>query len=424
MKQKQYIRIIILFGLLLFGLNASFSQSQPEVFIISDKVGPAIDSTEKVNYLLFPEYSSEEFKVAIFYKYPDGKKIAKIYLKNSEIIDKVISEEKYKEYQKQINKRMIKYSEIDTTYIYRILLIDESVLFGRFIDIREKEIVFESMYLGTFTISKIKILKIIKSMPLSDFQNQKWFENPHSTRHFFAPTARSLQKGEGYYQNVYLLLNFVNYGITDNILIGGGATIIPGIGIEEQGYFLNPKVGFKVKDKLHLGGGAFFVLLPNDSDEGSGINAGILYGVSTYGTEENNISLGMGYAYSNEGSLDYPIAMIGGMYRISRRMAFVSENWVTAFDYTTYREEFSHYEWWPWHEGDTEGHIDDIYNEFPIHKKGKPIAIVCYGIRFFSEKLCVDVGFFNILGEFARDELELGEFYLPGIPYLDFVVKF
>ena len=42
--------------------------------------------------------------------------------------------------------------------------------------------------------------------------------------------------------------------------------------------------------------------------------------------------------------------------------------------------------------------------------------LFCYGLRFFSNKISVDLGFMNApTGE---------ELFFPGIPYLDFVVRF
>jgi len=73
---------------------------------------------------------------------------------------------------------------------------------------------------------------------------------------------------------------------------------------------------------------------------------------------------------------DKPMLMIGGQTRLSRRMSLVTENWV-----------------------------------FP----GADDALISYGCRFFGETMSIDLGFLNVLGEGAL---------FPGIPYIDFVVKF
>jgi hypothetical protein len=46
---------------------------------------------------------------------------------------------------------------------------------------------------------------------------------------------------------------------------------------------------------------------------------------------------------------------------------------------------------------------------------GMDQPLISYGIRFFNEKLSVDLGFLNTIGD---------GMLFPGIPYIDFVVKF
>ena len=51
-----------------------------------------------------------------------------------------------------------------------------------------------------------------------------WFPNLHETRYFFSPSAFGLEKGEGYFGHSYWLLWQAQYGITDELSIGGGTT--------------------------------------------------------------------------------------------------------------------------------------------------------------------------------------------------------
>ena len=43
-------------------------------------------------------------------------------------------------------------------------------------------------------------------------------------------------------------------------------------------------------------------------------------------------------------------------------------------------------------------------------------CLISYGLRFFGEKLSVDLAFMNVP--------TTGEYFFPGLPYIDFVVKF
>ncbi len=417
MKGRCFKKQLVIIVFLLAFSQLIVSQNIHKVIVISDLVGTLIDSTERVKHALFLEYSDEDFQAAQFFQLSDSEKEIRIYLKNGEIASKIISDEVFTEYQKQINRKIINYNEIDTSFVYSIMLFDETVLYGRFLEIKEREVVFETNYLGLFTIPKNRVLDVEKSMSASDFQNQLWFPNPNDTRHCFAPTARSLQKGEGYFQDIYLFLGFVNYGVTNNISIGGGVSFVPFMDIEDQLLFLNPKIGFQVNDKINLGGGIFYASGPtfddDEDDDKQRSRAGIGYGIGTYGSKENNATLGIGYGAIDGKAAKSPIVMLGGMYRISRRIALVSENWFAVIDFKKEIDDDQEYMFWNYQSQ----HID--YESIYEQKYNEPTAIISYGVRFFSEKICVDLAFLNILGEIGPQQL-----FIPGIPYLDFVIKF
>ena len=65
---------------------------------------------------------------------------------------------------------------------------------------------------------------------------------------------------------------------------------------------------------------------------------GILYGTATYGNNENNISVNLGWGGSTFFSTSsawewarYPTVSLSGMMRLSTRFALVSENWFFNF---------------------------------------------------------------------------------------------
>ncbi|KAF5416775.1 MAG: hypothetical protein C5S38_02505 [Candidatus Methanophagaceae archaeon] len=88
MKIKHNCSIFFFIGLLLSAPNLIVAQNLPEVIIISDNVGPLIDSTERAAYCLFPEYLSENFNSAQFFKLYDDKIEVVIYLKNNKTYKK------------------------------------------------------------------------------------------------------------------------------------------------------------------------------------------------------------------------------------------------------------------------------------------------------------------------------------------------
>ncbi len=210
---------------------------------------------------------------------------------------------------------------------------------------------------------------------------QYWFPNPNATRLYFAPTGRQLKKGEGYFSDYYIFFPGFAYGLTDKFTIGGGMSIFPGLGIDKQMFYLTPKIGLKRSESFNLAAGALVIRIPEMDDEGKDKNnpnplIGIIYGVTTFGSTNSNFTAGFGFGFVEGEFSKKPMIMLGGEHRISRRLALVTENWLIP------------------------GEIDPL---------------ISYGVRFFNEKLSVDLALVNILNQDA---------IFPGIPYLDFVFNF
>jgi hypothetical protein len=245
-----------------------------------------------------------------------------------------------------------------------------SSLVGRITDIGEDEITFETDA-GRMTLSISKIEEVKEVSAQSVRKGQYWFENPNTTRLFFSPTARMLQKGQGYFSDYMLFFPGIAYGFTDNFTFGGGMTLIPGLDIDEQIFYFTPKVGLKTSHNTNVAAGALVLALPEDDPV-----VGILYGVGTFGGPDGSISVGLGYGFVEDDVVDKPMFMIGGEKRISRRVSFVSENWIFP-------------------------EVDE--------------PLVSAGFRFFGEGISVDLGLINVLGE---------DIFFPGIPWVDFVFNF
>src|SRR5688572_22416799 len=98
-----------------------------------------------------------------------------------------------------------------TTYIMKLL--DRTEYIGKFLqkDSTTVVIITNSASKVEIPFSKLKSIEAVKNTNLK--KGVYWFPNPNATRYFFGPSAFSLKKGEGYYQNSYLLLNSVNVGI-------------------------------------------------------------------------------------------------------------------------------------------------------------------------------------------------------------------
>lgn len=263
---------------------------------------------------------------------------------------------------------------IDTTKTYQIELMDGSELIG---------IIFaqdSSTYkIKTFSIPQLSVFKTsVRKIKLIEnkvvINGATVVPNPNPTRYFFAPSAFNLKKGEGYYQNTYLLLNSINYGLSDHFSIGASMELISTfstLGLNWSPIWLiTPKVGVEIARNVNVGAGLLMA--------GMGFKGGfqLAYGLVTYGTTENNVTLALSTGWIDGDYMQNPPLTVNGMFRMGRRTAFVTENWIVP-------------------------DVGSLYS---------------YGVRFFGSKISVDLGFIN-----NRDIMDA---ILIGIPYVDFVVKF
>lgn len=284
-------------------------------------------------------------------------------------------------------KPFIDYS-FDTTKTYIIELHEGTHFIGYFL---QKDTI--SIVIKTSSLPKIEIpIQEIKSIEEVEPSNLKngiyWFPNPNATRYLFAPSAFNLKKGEGYYQNIFLIINSINVGITNHISIGGGFEFFSTFGSLTSGtfnplFFITPKVGFKVTDKFNIGGGVLYASLPYYDSDDNRSGLGIVYGIGTYGSYDHNITGGLGWGFVEREFERRPIIAVSGMTRIARKTALVTENWFLPSDNETI---FRYY------------------------------GLISYGIRFFGEKLTIDLAFIN--------NSDIANELLIGFPYVDFVVKF
>lgn len=211
--------------------------------------------------------------------------------------------------------------------VTEVRLRDGSVLYGRVVEETPERVVLMTLAGARLELTREQI----ESMRLTSGRSVRgafWVEDPNSTRLFFTATARPLRKGSGYIASFELFLPLVAYGVTDRFTIAGGTPIIP----EALGrvWYFAPKYTVRSRERSALAVGALAFVLPQDVvDEGS---VGILYGVGTWGTRDRAITAGAGWGYRwSSGTSEVsnnPALMFGFESRMSRRVKFVTENWL------------------------------------------------------------------------------------------------
>ena len=159
-----------------------------------------------------------------------------------------------------------------------------------------------------------------------------FFPNLHDTRYFFSPSAFGLKKGEGYYSNSYYSFWQFQWGITNNMSIGGGTFFVFPTSV-------NLKYSWEIQENLNGAIGWFYVgdiLNANNGEIGSILN--MPYAVLTKGNKEHNITLGLSYNLAKpfNDNINYEqgfreerlVLNVGAISRLSRRFSFVFEGWL------------------------------------------------------------------------------------------------
>lgn len=190
---------------------------------------------------------------------------------------------------------------------------------------------FDTQELGRITLERDRIRRAYEQ-EAGKTRNIKasYFDAGNGNRLFFAPTGRGLRKGEATLQNVNLFVMGLNYGVTDNLSLGGYVSLIPWLSPDEQVLVLTPKVSFPVSEKVHMGAGLLYVRVPNFDTNNSGIGVGVGYGALTYGSADDNLTFGLGYGFVEGEIGSTPLLQVGGQKRVSRRVSLVSENYIVA----------------------------------------------------------------------------------------------
>ena len=254
--------------------------------------------------------------------------------------------------------------------VVKLTLRDGSVVIGRVLAVTATTVRFASA-LGETDIPRSAIRSVESATPNSMHEGEYWPEDPSRTRLFFAPTGRMQRQGEMYLSDAYVFFPSLQGGVTNRFSIGAGFSLIPGLGLDEQLYYLTPKVGLVASERVNVAIGGIVAGAGTLTDAGP---FGIGYGVTTFGGEDASVTAGAGFGFAKS-STSPVILMLGGSKRLTRNLALVSENYLY-----------------------TEHHSS---------------VLLSGGLRFLGEKIAVDFAGFGV-----------SDAEVPIIPYVAFIYRF
>jgi hypothetical protein len=211
----------------------------------------------------------------------------------------------------------------DTTK-YQIETVDGNEYIGTILNQTQEAIRIKTDKLGEISIPQSEVKKITQLAAVQSKDGTYWLDNPQSTRYFWAPNGYNLKAGEGYYQNVWILFNQAVYGFTDHFSGGIGTVPLFLFGGASTPAWITAKFSVPVvENKFNLGAGALMGTVIGEENTGFGI----LYGITTFGSKDKNLNIGLGWGFAGGEMAKNPTVNISGMIRTGAKGYFITENY-------------------------------------------------------------------------------------------------
>ena len=215
--------------------------------------------------------------------------------------------------------------EIDKdSLVYRIETTNGNEFIGKILSQDQEKLILKTEQLGELTIQK-KDVRDIEAINVEQVKDGVlWFDNPQASRYFWAPNGYGIKKGEGYYQNVWILVNQWTFAPSNNFSLGIGTIPLFFFGGAPTPIWMTAKFSVPLKqDKINLGAGILSGTVLGEEETGFGI----AYGILTFGSRDKNASLGLGYGYAGGEWAKKPMITFSSMIRSGPRSYFLTENY-------------------------------------------------------------------------------------------------
>ncbi|MCK5572430.1 MAG: hypothetical protein KAJ12_06700 [Bacteroidetes bacterium] len=253
----------------------------------------------------------------------------------------------------------------------KVILTDGSAFIG-IIEFQDADSVRFRTLSNVLIVVGRNAVKSIEKLPGEIVDGSYRRVDPNRSRLLFAPTARPIRSGQGYFAVYEIFFPFIAVGIADVLSLAGGVSLVPGL--DEQLFYLAPKISLPLGSEVaDFALGAIYGNMTGGSEDG----AGVVYGVGTFGGNYTALTVGLGYGFHGADFSDRPVVLLGGEAQVSNSVKFVSENWI------------------------------------PV---GSDKALLSLGIRFFGDALSADLGLFYPLGAETNG--------FPFLPWLGFAYCF
>jgi len=253
----------------------------------------------------------------------------------------------------------IKNLKIDSLNIVNVTLKDGSKIKGYLILTNKTEIKVYNEIIGIITIPFTNIINIKKSNNNTEpekFNSQVNPKNPNNTeivrfegnkdnsvyrfndyepqiythKYYMGNNYFGLKKKEFVYQNLWVLYNGIDYGLTDNFSIGGGCLMMFVVGFVN----FHLRGQFELNEYIKLGCAYNLFYVTGERSSSFSKTFGLFTGGVTIGNKFSNISLSMGkgdFKNNNPNSPSNPDLnnygyVISGMLKINKTTYVITDN--------------------------------------------------------------------------------------------------
>ena len=174
----------------------------------------------------------------------------------------------------------------------------------------------------SFVLIPKKETKEKKIVQPGDLVNGQYWGTIPNISYTFSPSGYPLRKGQWNFQNIWIIYNQLNYGVTNHLQLGVGGLVPNGM------LWANARITLPIiPNKLSLGGAINYSLVSNASFWVYEPRYLIAYGFTTFGSPHANFSIGYGRVYNKENN-SLSLVILSGAVRASKTVLMVTENYI------------------------------------------------------------------------------------------------
>jgi hypothetical protein len=211
----------------------------------------------------------------------------------------------------------------DTTVVQQVELRDGTKLTGRVVSIEGEWVTFVTLEGVELRFRRGDVVSV-REMSRAQARAGMWPRDGSDSRLFVSPTARVPDHGHGYVGVYELVFPSVGVGVGGVAMLSGGVSIVPGIDIDEQVFYLSGKARFLNVEYVQAAVGVFWVHAGSEGE-----SAGAVFGSITAGSDIASFTGSLGFPFATaSGFEEKPLVSLGGEYRASRLVKFITENWI------------------------------------------------------------------------------------------------